>query len=78
MRRKILLIKGKGGLGNRILSAVCGLIYADLSGRTPVIDWRGMSANRVGERGGDAECYARLRFSPPIPYDNRRLEFRRA
>lgn len=40
MTRRILLIKAKGGLGNRMLSAVTGLIYADLSGRTPVIDWR--------------------------------------
>ena len=49
MRRKILLIKGKGGLGNRILSAVCGLIYADLSGRTPVIDWRDGSYAPLGD-----------------------------
>jgi len=40
MRDKILLIKAKGGLGNRMLSAVTGLIYADLAGRRPVVDWR--------------------------------------
>jgi hypothetical protein len=40
MSEKFLIIKAKGGLGNRMLSAVTGLIYADLSGRTPVIDWR--------------------------------------
>lgn len=34
------MIKGKGGLGNRILSAVCGLVFADLTHRLPVIDWR--------------------------------------
>ena len=37
---RILLIKAKGGLGNRILSAVTGLVYADLTGRLPIIDWR--------------------------------------
>lgn len=37
---RVLLIKAKGGLGNRMLSAVTGLIYADLCGRVPVIDWR--------------------------------------
>jgi len=37
---RFLLIKAKGGLGNRILSAVTGLVYADLTGRVPVIDWR--------------------------------------
>lgn len=40
MAGKFLVIKAKAGLGNRMLSAVTGLIYADLSGRTPVIDWR--------------------------------------
>lgn len=35
-----ILIKAKGGLGNRILSAIGGLVYADLSGRRPAIDWR--------------------------------------
>jgi hypothetical protein len=35
-----MLIKAKGGFGNRILSAVTGLIVAELEGRTPVIDWR--------------------------------------
>ena len=38
--QKILLIKAKGGFGNRMLSAVTGLIVADLTGRHPVIDWR--------------------------------------
>jgi hypothetical protein len=37
---KYLLIKAKGGFGNRILSAVTGVILAELGGRTPVIDWR--------------------------------------
>lgn len=46
---KTLLIKGKGGLGNRILSAVCGLVYADLTGRIPVIDWRDGSYSPIGE-----------------------------
>ncbi|MBI1402043.1 MAG: hypothetical protein GC147_02370 [Porphyrobacter sp.] len=35
-----LVIKAKGGLGNRMLSAVTGLALADLTGRTPFIDWR--------------------------------------
>ncbi|SFT11243.1 Nodulation protein Z (NodZ) [Sulfitobacter marinus] len=48
MVKPILLIKGKGGLGNRILSAVCGLAFADLTGRTPIIDWRDGSYAPVG------------------------------
>lgn len=35
-----LVIKAKGGLGNRMLSAITGLVLADLDGRKPYIDWR--------------------------------------
>jgi len=61
MRERTLLIKGKGGLGNRILSAVCGLVFADLTGRTPVIDWRDGSYAPEGEN-----AYPLL-FQSPIP-----------
>jgi len=37
---KVLLIKAKGGFGNRMLSAVTGVVLADLGERVPVIDWR--------------------------------------
>lgn len=57
-----LLIKAKGGLGNRILSAIGGLIYADLSGRTPIIDWRD---GAYAPRGTNA--YPLLFESPPGP-----------
>lgn len=44
---KALIIKAKGGLGNRMLSGVTGLVLAQLSGRTPYIDWRdGMYVER--------------------------------
>ena len=48
-RDRVLIIKAKGGLGNRILSAVTGLVYADLTGRTPIIDWRDGTYGGVGE-----------------------------
>lgn len=35
-----LVIKAKGGLGNRMLSGVTGLVLAKLLGRMPYIDWR--------------------------------------
>jgi hypothetical protein len=47
--RRVLLIKAKGGLGNRILSAISGLVFADLTDRTPVIDWRDGSYAPLGE-----------------------------
>jgi hypothetical protein len=34
------VIKAKGGLGNRMLSAVTGIVLAKLNERTPYIDWR--------------------------------------
>ena len=37
---KILVVKAKGGMGNRMLCAVTGIIYGELSGRKTVIDWR--------------------------------------
>lgn len=37
---RVLLVKAKGGLGNRMLSAVTGCVYATLHGRRPCIDWR--------------------------------------
>jgi hypothetical protein len=37
---RALLIKAKGGMGNRMLSAVTGVVLAELCGRAPVIDWR--------------------------------------
>ena len=37
---RALVIKAKGGLGNRMLSAVTGCVLAELNDRTPYIDWR--------------------------------------
>jgi len=62
MTEKFLLIKAKGGLGNRMLSAISGLIYADLSGRVPVIDWRDGTYSAGGEN-----AYPLLFRAPPMP-----------
>lgn len=37
---KYLVVKAKGGMGNRMLCAVTGIIYGRLTGRAVVIDWR--------------------------------------
>lgn len=39
-RDRVLIIKAKGGFGNRILSAATGVVLATVTGRRPVIDWR--------------------------------------
>jgi hypothetical protein len=36
---KYLLIKGIAGLGNRILAAATGFLYAELAGRRALVDW---------------------------------------
>lgn len=60
---RILLIKAKGGLGNRMLSAATGLIYADLTGRRPIVDWRDGIYAPLGEN-----AYPRL-FDTPLTDD---------
>jgi hypothetical protein len=37
---KYLVIKAKGGMGNRMLCAVTGMVYGELTGRRTVVDWR--------------------------------------
>ncbi|MFH8251576.1 nodulation protein NodZ [Microbacterium sp. B2969] len=37
---RFLLIKAKGGFGNRILSAATGIVLAEMTARTAIIDWR--------------------------------------
>src|SRR6056297_557696 len=65
---RLLLIKAKGGLGNRILSAVTGLVYADLTGRLPIIDWRD---GAYAERGVNAYP---LLFQSPLAFQPERVE----
>lgn len=37
--KQYVVIKAKGGLGNRILCAITGLLYAEATNRTPIVDW---------------------------------------
>src|SRR4051794_40238990 len=66
-RERFLLVKAKGGFGNRILSAATGIVLAQMTGRTAVIDWRD---GEYLPRGEDA--YPRLFESPT---DHRPGEF---
>ncbi|MEO0758189.1 MAG: nodulation protein NodZ [Cyanobacteria bacterium J06648_16] len=40
MSKKYIVLKGYAGLGNRISALVTAILYAKLSGRTLVVDWR--------------------------------------
>ncbi|MBN1507014.1 MAG: hypothetical protein JW955_09215 [Sedimentisphaerales bacterium] len=37
---RYVLVKANGGMGNRMLCAVTGILYGQLTGRTTVVDWR--------------------------------------
>lgn len=55
-----LLIKAKGGFGNRILSACTGIVLAMTVGRVPIIDWRDGEYLPAGE-----DAYPQL-FRDPV------------
>jgi Nodulation protein Z (NodZ) len=38
--RRYVVVKGRAGLGNRMQVAVAGMLYARVTGRMPIIDWR--------------------------------------
>ncbi|HKP05996.1 MAG TPA: nodulation protein NodZ [Microbacterium sp.] len=46
---RVLLIKAKGGFGNRMLSAATGVVLASLTQREAIIDWRDGDYLAVGE-----------------------------
>ncbi|MBU1100123.1 MAG: hypothetical protein KKA84_06940 [Bacteroidetes bacterium] len=62
--QKYLIIKGFAGLGNRILALLTGILYAELTNRKIVVDWRDKSYSDSNENSFykffDSE------FSPPI------------
>ena len=47
-RDKYLVIKAKGGMGNRMLCAVTGIIYGQITGRKTIVDWRDGSYSNDG------------------------------
>ena len=49
---KYLIVKGLAGLGNRMLSALTGILYARLSGRRLIIDWRDPTYSSDGSNAG--------------------------
>ena len=46
--KNYLLVKAKGGMGNRMLCAVTGILYGQLTGRLTVIDWRDATYSNDG------------------------------
>jgi len=56
---KYLVVKAKGGMGNRMLCAITGIIYGQLTGRMTVIDWRdaGYSNDRSNTFSRFFDCH---------------------
>lgn len=69
MTQKILLMKGKAGLGNRLLAVLSGVLYARMTNRRLVVDWRDRAYARPGEN-----AFPRLFASPdagdPAAYES--------
>jgi len=57
--KKYLLVKAKGGMGNRMLCAITGILYGRLTGRTVVVDWRdsGYSNDRSNTFSRFFDCH---------------------
>lgn len=60
--QRFLLVKAKGGFGNRILSACTGIVIAAMTDRVAVVDWRDGEYLPAGE-----DAYPQL-FESPTPY----------
>jgi hypothetical protein len=46
--KRFLVVKAKGGMGNRMLCAVTGILYGQITGRATVIDWRDAAYSNDG------------------------------
>ncbi|HZW11193.1 MAG TPA: nodulation protein NodZ [Phycisphaerales bacterium] len=46
---RVCLIKAKGGMGNRMLCAASGILWARAVGRAPYVDWRDNAYSKQGE-----------------------------
>jgi len=58
---KYLIVKAKGGMGNRMLCAVTGILYGQLTGRLTVIDWRDAAYSNDG-----SNTFSRFFDSPQV------------
>jgi hypothetical protein len=78
---RFLLVKGRAGLGNRMLSALTGLLYARLSGRRLLIDWSDPTYSQDGSNvfhrlfhcpasSPDQEIPSTSSLNPPVWRDN--------
>lgn len=79
--RQVVVVKAKGGMGNRMLCAVTGILYAQLSGRKVFMDWRDGAYGAYGQNvfgeffktlaGGTEECPSgNLHVNPSIWHKN--------
>lgn len=60
---KYLVVKGLAGMGNRMLSALTGILYARLSGRRLIIDWSDLTYSNDGSNA--FHCYFQCSLCDP-------------
>lgn len=58
---KYLIVKAKGGMGNRMMCAITGILYGQLTGRLTVIDWRDATYSNNG-----SNAFSRFFKSPHV------------
>jgi hypothetical protein len=58
---RYVLIKGKAGLGNRLLCALTGILYARIAGRRAIVDWRDFTYSDDG-----SNAFPKLFSSPYV------------
>jgi hypothetical protein len=63
---RFLLVKGRAGLGNRMLSALTGILYSRLAGRRLIVDW----SDRVYSNDGSNVFHRLFRCSGCDPADD--------
>jgi hypothetical protein len=81
MSEKIILVKGKAGLGNRLLAVLSALLYADMTKRRVIIDWRDRAYAKPGENAfeklfaspatGDPSAYESVTSVAPVSWRGR-------
>lgn len=67
----LAVIKAKGGMGNRMLCAVSGILWARLAGRRCFVDWRDDAYSRSGENSFPHFFAADGLVDTPPPDDER-------
>jgi hypothetical protein len=65
---RYLLVKGKAGLGNRLLCTLSSILYAEITGRKLYIDWTDEIFYGLNGKNGFTELFDAPRVTVPEPF----------